>query len=494
MKRRTFCAAGLGTLAAAALPYRRTTAATTGAEVPAVGLDRRALSLKASDLAQLRASVRGEVITGDQPDYDTARRLWNAAFDKKPAVIVRCAGAADVMQSVSFAAAHGILTAVRGGGHSYSGQSGCDGGLVIDVSPMRAVRVDPVAKLVYVESGTLLGSVDRETQAFGLALPLGTVADTGVAGLTLGGGQGRLGKRLGLTIDNLAGVDLVTADGHWLRASADENADLYWALRGGGGNFGVATNFTYRLHEVAPAMFGGTLTFPYAGARKLLRAYADICASAPDDLHLGVALTVDEKNDRVVEVEALYSGPLADAARVLAPLRKLGKPLKDDLGPKSYLEIQRSLDAPGLSPYGIYLKGGLIYGLSPALIDSVVDYIEANPSQSFGVQLYTLSGAIGRVPPQDTAYWGRGASHAILLATFWKVPGDGAESNASWARDAWAKIEPYTRGSYLNLAGAEDRNRVHAGYGENYARLATIKKRYDPANLFRLNANIIPAA
>ncbi|HEX3943486.1 MAG TPA: FAD-binding oxidoreductase [Rhizomicrobium sp.] len=492
MKRRTFCAAGFSALAAAGLPRRRTVAATAGADVAAVGMDHRTLSIKASDLAQLRASVRGEVITADQGNYDAARRLWNAAFDKKPAVIVRCAGAADIMQSVSFAAAHGILTAVRGGGHSYSGQSGCDGGLVIDVSPMRAVRVDPVAKLAYVESGTLLGVVDRETQAFGLALPLGTVADTGVAGLTLGGGQGRLGKRLGLTIDNLAAVDLVTADGHWLRASADENPDLYWALRGGGGNFGVATNFTYRLHEVAPAMFGGTLSFAFSGARKLLRAYADICESAPDDLHLGAAVTLGDNNDRVVEVEAMYSGPLADAPRVLTPLKKLGRPLKGELGPTPYLEIQQSLNAPGLSPYGVYLKGGLIYGLSPTLIDSIVDYVEANPSQSFDVQLYTLGGAIGRVPPQDTAYWGRGASHAILLATFWKVPGDGAESNASWVKNAWAKLEPYTRGSYLNLAGAEDRNRVHAGYGGNYSRLATIKKRYDPANLFRLNANIVP--
>ena len=477
-----------------ALPRRGSAAATAAAPIPAVGLDGRALSLQASDLADLRASIRGEVITADQAEYDSARRLWNAAFDKKPALIVRCAGAADVVRAVNFTAAHSLLTAVRGGGHSFSGQSGCDGGLVIDVSAMRSVRVDPVARTVSVGSGTLLGVVDRETQAFGLALPLGTAADTGVAGLTLGGGHGRLNRRLGLTIDNLTEIDLVTADGRWLRASADENPDLFWALRGGGGNFGVATNFTYQLHDVNPAMFGGVLTFPYAGVRKLLRAYADICASAPDDLHLGVEVSAGDNSERVVEIQVCYSGPLNDADRVVAPLRRAGKPLKDDLGRKTYLEIQDSLDAPGVSPVGIYLKGGLVYDFSPTLIDYTADYVEANPSDSFDVQFYALGGAIRRVAPHDTAYWGRGASHAILLSSVWKVPGGGFQASASWVKGAWSKLEPHTRGSYLNLAGADDRARISAGYGDNYQRLAAVKEHYDPQNLFRLNANVLPAA
>src|SRR6266446_975379 len=272
VKRRAFCAAGVAALAAAAVPYRRGAASTSGAEIPAVGLDGRQLTLRSADIDDLRAGLRGELISADQSAYDVARRLWNPAFDRRPALIVRCAGAADVRRAVSFTAAHGLLTAVRGGGHSVSGQSGCDGGLVIDVSPMRAVEVDPNARVARVEAGALLGQLDREALAFGLVTPVGTVADTGVAGLTLGGGVGRIGRRYGLTCDNLLGAELVTADGKWLRVSAAENPDLLWALRGGGGNFGVVTSFTFRLHEVTPIMYGGELSYPFADARQLLRS------------------------------------------------------------------------------------------------------------------------------------------------------------------------------------------------------------------------------
>src|SRR5579864_2684817 len=259
MKRRDFCAASVAALTCAAVPYRRLLAAGTVAEIAAVGLDGRQLTLKAADIDDLRASLRGELITADHPGYDTARRLWNPAFDRKPALIARCVGAADVRSAVNFAAAQGLLTAVRGGGHSVSGQSGCDGGLVIDLSPMRAVEVDPLARRARVEGGALLGQLDREALAFGLATPVGTVADTGVAGLTLGGGVGRIARKFGLTCDNLTGAELVTADGSWLRVSETENPDLLWALRGGGGNFGVVTSFAFQLHEVSPVMYGGDL-------------------------------------------------------------------------------------------------------------------------------------------------------------------------------------------------------------------------------------------
>jgi len=497
MKRRTFCSAGLAALTTAALPLRHADAALLAqrTDISAVGLDGRQLTLTSAEVQELRAALHGQLISPGQEGYDAARRLWNAAFDRKPALIARCVDAADVQQAVRFASAHSLLTAVRGGGHSLSGQSGCDGGLVIDVSPMRVVRIDRETKLAHVQAGSLLGPVDRAAQEQGLATVLGTVADTGVAGLTLGGGQGRLSRKLGLTIDNLAAVDLVTADGRALRVSAGEEPDLYWAVRGGGGNFGVATSFDYRLHELGPQMYGGTLTFPYANVRQLLRSYADFSAHMPDELNADVALTSDpERQERSVEFDVCYCGPLEQAERAVAPLRKLGKPLHDQMAPAPYVKLQGSDSTPGASSYGAYVKGGLVYGLTPALIDAIVDYIEAHPSYNFEVELGADGGAVGRVAPQATAFFGRGSSHTLLVFSFWKVPGDGAEASTAWVRGAWTQLEPHTRGNYVNLASTDDREaRVHAAYGDNYARLADVKKRYDPQNLFRLNANIKPA-
>jgi FAD/FMN-containing dehydrogenase len=494
MRRRTFCAGGLAALGAASIPFHRAVAADSGADIPAAGLDGRELTLKSADVQDLRAALRGELITAQHPGYDAARRLWNPAFDRHPALIVRCVGAADVRRAVSFAAARGVLTAVRGGGHSFSGQSGCDNGLVIDVSPMRAVEVDPLARTARVEAGALLGAFDLEAQAFGLATTTGIAADTGVAGLTLGGGIGRLGRRLGLTCDNLAAAELVTADGRWVRASVHENPDLLWGLRGGGGNFGVVTCFTYQLHEVAPQMFGGTLQFPFAGARALLRSFADYAASAPGELYVDTQLIAGEHGEQLVEFDVCYSGPPGEAERVLAPLRRLGKPLKDELAAAPYVKLQGSARMPGVSHHGLYLKGGLVEGIAPALIDTAIDFVESAPSDSFAVGLQPVGGAISRVAPADTAYWHRGASHNLIVLGFWKVPGDGAERHGEWVRRAWAKLEPLTRGHYVNIAGSEAHDgRARAAYGDNYPRLAALKKRYDPANLFRLNANIQPA-
>lgn len=476
------------------MPYRRA-AAGTGAELAAVGLDGRQVSLKSADLEDLSAGLRGEVITADRAGYDAARRLWNPAFDRKPALIVRCVGAADVRRAVNFTAAHGLLTAVRGGGHSVSGQSGCDGGLVIDVSLMRAVEVDPIAKLARVEAGALLGQLDREALAFGLATPVGTVADTGVAGLTLGGGVGRLGRRFGLTCDNLIGAELVTADGSWVRVSETENQDLLWALRGGGGNFGVVTSFTFRLHEVAPVMYGGVLSYPLTDARQLLRGFADVSAAAPDELYIDMAMGTAPQGVRWLGLTVCYSGPPADAERVVGPLRKLGKPLKDELAAAPYATLQGSADLRGVSPLGAYGKGGLIYGVTPALIDTMVESTEKASSDGAFLWLQHQGGAIGRVAPHDTAYFNRGASHNVGVFTSWKMPAADTAHEIAWVRQAWANIEPQTRGQYVNLAATDDREaRVHAAYGDNYTRLAALKKRYDPANLFRLNANIKPAA
>ena len=495
MRRRAFCQGGIAALTAAGLPYRRLFASTEPAEVAAIGLDGRHVVLKAADIADLSAGLRGELITADQAGYETARKLWNPAFDRKPALIVRCAGAADVRRAVSFTAAHGLLTAVRGGGHSVSGQSGCDGGLVIDLTPMRAVEVDPIARIARVEGGALLGQLDREALAFGLATPVGTVADTGVGGLTLGGGVGRLARRFGLTCDNLIGAELITADGRWLRVSRTEHPELLWALRGGGGNFGVVTLFIFKLHEVAPQMYGGTIIYPFDGARQLMRSFADYIAAAPDELYVDAVMGTDAPGERWLAFSVCYSGSPAEAPRVVGPMRKLGKPLKDQLAPAPYDKLQGSADLRGISPLGGYGKGGLVDGITPTLIDTMVGFTESAPLDNLMMWLQQQGGAISRVPPHDTAYFNRHASHNVGVFEAWKMPAEDASRKTEWVRSAWTKIEPLTRGQYVNLAATDDREaRVHAAYGDNYPRLAALKKRYDPDNLFRLNANIKPAA
>ena len=496
MRRRTFVTSGLATLAAASWPARRAAAALLAppGSVDAVGVDGRQVTLTAADVKDLRGALHGALLAPGQDGYDAARRLWNAAFDKKPALIVRCADAADVQQAVRFAAAHRLLTAVRGGGHSLSGQSCCDGGLLISVSAMREVQIDSAARLAHVQAGSLLGPVDQAAQAAGMATVLGTVADTGVAGLTLGGGQGRLSRKHGLTIDNLQAVELVTADGQTQHVSAADNPDLFWAVRGGGGNFGVATRFSYRLHEIPPLLYGGTLTYAYQDPRQMLHSYADFIAHAPDELSADVALTTDHAGQRIIEFDVCYCGPAAEAERAVAGLRKLGKPLRDRLAAATYVKLQGSEDPPGPSNFAAYVKGGLVYGLTPALIDATVDYIESHPANNFEIEIGAEGGAVGRVAPQDTAYWGRRASHTLLAFAFWKVPDESAEPSTTWVHGAWAQLEPHTRGNYVNLASTDDReSRVHAAYGDNYTRLAAIKKRYDPGNLFHLNANIKPA-
>src|SRR5579859_1455570 len=320
MKRREFCGAGLAALAGTSLPYTRLLAATAG-EVPAMGLDGKQLLLKPADIEDFRKRLRGALLLAGAEGYDSARLVWNRAFDRKPALIARCAAAADVTTAVGFARAQGLLTAVRCGGHSLSGQSVCDGGLVIDLSRMNGIRIDPLAKRARVEPGVLLAALDREAQAFGLAAPLGTVSDTGAAGLTLGGGFGRLCRKYGLACDNLVAADLVTADGRFVKASLTENPDLLWALRGGGGNFGVVTSFEYRLHAVGPTMFGGRVVYPFTQAREVLRGFSDFTAALPDEAFVFALLPPAPDHQRMVVFDGCYCGPVEAGERVLAPLR-----------------------------------------------------------------------------------------------------------------------------------------------------------------------------
>jgi FAD/FMN-containing dehydrogenase len=494
MKRRTFVAASLAALASATLPRRRAFGATV--DLSAVGLEGAPLTLRGADIDELRAALRGELITPGQAGYDDARRLWNPAVDRRPALIARCLGAADVRHAVGFAAAHGLLTAVRGGGHSFSGQSGCDGGLVIDLSPMRAVEVDPTTRRARVGGGALLAHLDREAQGFGLATPAGVVADTGVAGLTLGGGIGRLGRKFGLSCDNLVGAEVVIADGSWLKVSATENPDLLWGLRGGAGNFGVVTEFVFALHEVGP-QYGGTLSFPYdAGARALLSNYAEFLGGAPDELYVGLDLYPDAHGQRLIELDVSYNGPAQDAERAIAPLRKLGKPHEDSLAPASYVKLQGSENAPGHAHHGVYLRGGFVNGMTAEFIDTVVGCFDSTQLDSIGLGFQAIGGAIGRVNPHDTAFWNRAATCSMHVLGAWNPDADHdtVERHKDWARSSWAKLEPLIHGRYVNYAGGEDHDgRMAAAFGDNYPRLAALKKQYDPKNLFRLNANIKPA-
>jgi hypothetical protein len=492
MNRRAFCKTSIAGLTAASLPYGRLFADLEG-DVTAIGLDGRHLVLKSKDVQDFRKSLRGQLLLTGEPGYDSARAIWNRAFDRKPALIAQCAGSADVTAAVNFARTHGLLTAVRGGGHSLSGQSVCDGGLIIDLSQMGGIRVDPSAKRARVEPGVRLAQIDREAQAFGLAVPLGTVSDTGTAGLTLGGGFGRLCRKYGLACDNLIGADLVTAEGRFVKVSEKENPDLLWALRGGGGNFGVATSLEYRVHPVGSTMLGGQLTYSFSQARELLPKLAEFGATSSDELFLFVFLTPAPDRQRVVVLDVCYCGPVDVGERVLAALRKIGNPMKDSLAPTSYVALQSALDA-GNPPRRYYIKSGYLQRITLELSNAIVDHLEHAPADNTTVAFSQLGGAISRVKPTATAYWHREPNYQVIVIGHWDDV-TGAEQTTQWVRDAWKVLEPHTNGYYVNLGGYdESERRIRATYGDNYPRLAALKKRYDPANLFRLNANIRPAA
>jgi hypothetical protein len=495
MKRRTFCASAISTLTAASLPWQRAFAAAGGAgEVPAIGAAGQQLVLQPTAIDELRGALRGQLLLPGQDGYDAARRIWNGAFDRKPALIARCAGAADVVQAVDFARSNALLVAVRGGGHSLSGQSVCEGGMMIDLSPMKAIRVDPTARTARLEPGVLLGQFDREAQAFGLATTAGTVSHTGAAGLTLGGGFGRIGRKFGLTCDNLVEADLVTAEGRLLRVSAQDNPGLLWGLRGGGGNFGVVTSFEYRLHAVDPMMHGGPLVLPFAGARTLLRSFADFIAGASDGLYVDVAIVPTPDGQRVVVFDVCHSGPAPAVERELAQLRKLGQPLQDGLRPRTYVDIQRAGDDS--YPFGrsYYIKSGFMRAITPRMIDAVVDYLESAPLPTGIIGFSHMGGAISRVKPGATAFWHREAQHSLMMIGFWDEAGS-AERAMQWVRGGWKSFEPLTDGFYVNeMSYDEADRRIRGNYGANYPRLAALKQQYDPANFFRFNANIKPGA
>lgn len=426
--------------------------------------------------------------------YDEARRAWNGAIDRRPALIVYCADANDVIRAVTFARAHNCLVAVRSGGHNVAGLSVCDAGIVIDLSRMKRIAVDPVRRIAHAEAGLSLGEFDTATQAYGLATTMGVNSDTGIAGLTLGGGFGKLGRKYGLTCDNLIAADVVTADGRLLRASAADHSDLFWGLRGGGGNFGIVTAFEYTLHPVGPSLLVGSVLHRYDQAREAIRFYDDFARKAPDELSVDAALVTMQSGERFFSVSACYIGPPESGKPILAPLMAFGTPVESSLGAIPYLQIQSRGDA--IFPRGrrYYWKAQFLNEISDSAIDALLEAYPSAPSATSLLVFQQVGGAIARVPKSAAPYANRDALYDCFPIAIWDDPADD-EANIQWARAMWSAISPYaTGGVYANNLGDEGDDRVRQAYGENYARLVALKTKYDPANLFRLNQNIPPNA
>jgi FAD/FMN-containing dehydrogenase len=435
--------------------------------------------------------VRGDVLEMADVGYDEARKVWNGMIDKRPAVIARCAGVADVIEAVNFARTNDLLVAIRGGSHSAAGLAVCDDGLVIDLTRMKGARVDPVARTVQAQAGLLWADLDRETQAFGLATTGGTVSNTGVSGLTLGGGLGWLMGKHALACDNLLSVDLVTADGTFLTASETQHADLFWALRGGGGNFGVATSFEFKLHEVGPTVLGGLVIHPLSEAGSVLRFYRDFCISLPDEAEAYCSILTAPDGNPVIALLIGYTGSLAEGERVLAPARQFGSPLADLVGPISYVQRQRLIDDLGVHGIHRYWKSGFVPELTDDFIDVVVERAKTLLSPLTAIGFFFFHGAASRVDPQATAFGLRSIQWDFDIISQWTNPAEAA-IHVQWTREFWKAAEAYASGVYVNHIAEDEPGRVTAAYGPNYARLVSVKSQYDPANLFRLNHNIRP--
>lgn len=466
-------------------------------------VERREGAFPREAVEALRGQLRGAICFPGEPGYDQARTLWNAMIDRHPAAVLRAAGAADVKRAVKLASEHGLLLAVRGGGHHIAGNSSCEGGLLLDLSPMKSVRIDPVARTARVEPGVTLGELDKEAQAFGLATPLGINSTTGVAGLTLGGGFGWLSRKHGLTVDNLLAVDVVTAEGELLHASERENPDLFWAVRGGGGNFGVVTSFEYRLHPVGPEVLAGFVIHPISGAKELLAAYARLAAEAPDELTVWAVLrkapplpflAPEVHGTEVVVLAACWAGDLEAGKKAMAPLRGLGKPHADVIGPMPFLGWQAALD-PLLTPgFRNYWKSHDLTALGDGALDVLLDHATRLPTPDCEVLIAQLGGAVNRVPAGATAYPHRNVEFIVNVHTRWSAPADD-ERCIAWARGLFDALAPHaTGGVYVNFMPEDEVQRVQGAYGANLARLSQLKAKYDPGNLFRMNQNIRPAS
>ncbi len=441
---------------------------------------------------QLKSSLRGPTFFPGDPGYDEARAVPNLMIDRRPAAIARCSGAADVVSCVRMAREHNILVSVRGGGHSMAGKAVLDGGLMIDMSAMKGIRVDPSRRTVRAQTGLKLGEFDRETQAFGLATTQGVVPTVGIAGLTLGGGWGNLHGKFGLAIDNVIGADVVTADGRLLTASASENADLFWGIRGGSGNFGVVTSLEYQLHEVGP-IYGGAIFFPAAKAREVLRLWRDFCENSPDEV-VNQATGATLEGTPVFGLAACYCGPVDLGETLLRPLRKFATPVADMLGPMTYLQIQ-SMFEPFFPPGRlVYTKSNFLRTLNDDAIETLSQYVGMSPSpHTFAPFVEHWHGAATRVASGDTAFPHRQYSWNFFAWSMWTDATE-SERNIRWTRECWEGMKPFlVAGAYGNYVTDEGEAIAREAYGCNFDRLVALKRKYDPTNFFCMNHNIDPA-
>ena len=459
--------------------------------------------LEESVVAGLQSRMRGELLQPGDESYDDVRKVWNGMIDKKPALIARCATVDDVVASVNFARENGILLAVRGGGHNVAGTAIADGGLVVDLSPMKGVRVDPERRSVRAEGGVTIGELDEETQKFGLATPMGVVSETGIAGLTLGGGLGWLRRKYGLSSDNLVSVNLVTADGRYLTASETENPDLFWGIRGGGGNFGVVTSFEYRLYPVGPEVMFCFVLYPGYRAKEVLRFCEEYVAQAPDEVSpLGVLGRVpraeifpeDWHGKPYAAILAMYSGSVEEGERVLQPLRDLGDPIADLSEPMPYTEAQKLLDEDYPEGGRYYWKSVNVNGLGDEEIEHLIAHAETAPSDHSTIDVWYQGGAMNRVGAEETAFGDRSAPYLLGIEGNWEDPHED-DANVAWVRECVTDMRRFSEGGmYLNFPGflEEGQEMMRDAYGENYERLVSLKNVHDPKNFFRMNQNIRP--
>jgi FAD/FMN-containing dehydrogenase len=442
-------------------------------------------------IAELEGALHGALLRPDSGGYDEARKIWNRLVDKRPALICRCADADDVARSVRFAREHDLLVAVRGGGHNIAGNSLCEGGLVVDLAPMKGIKVDPDRRTARAEPGLRLGEFDRATQAHGLATTMGIASDTGIAGLTLGGGYGWLGGRYGLACDNLLSVELVTADGQHVTASESENADLLWGVRGGGGNFGVVTSFEYRLHPLENVLGGMAL---YAPTAEAVRFFDEFSSTCPDEVTTAGLLTSAPDGSLALAVVACHCGPVEEAEKALAPLRSFGPPIADMLEPRDYAQMQTITDEAWPPGNLYYWKSSLVRTLGDELIEVLLEHAARKPTPLSVIYLQQLHGAASRVDPADTAFPHRFDHYNCGAMLETEDPAD-TEGGIEWARESWEAMQPFAeRRNYVNDLGEEEQERVREAYGPSFERLVELKNKYDPTNFFRLNQNVVPTA
>jgi FAD/FMN-containing dehydrogenase len=458
--------------------------------------------LQAEKIQELRRHFKGAVLLPGNGEYEDARRIWNAMIDKHPALIARCTTTADVVAAVNFARDNGILLAIRGGGHNIAGNAVCDDGIVIDLSRMKAASVDPSARRVTIEGGATLADLDAATQAHGLATPVGINSTTGIAGLTLGGGFGWLSRKYGMSIDNLVSAEVVTASGEVVRASATEHPDLFWALRGGGGNFGVVTKFEFQLHPVGPNVLSGLIVYQLSDAKPVLQQYRDFAAAAPDELSVWAVLRLapplpflptEVHGKGIVAFALIYVGEPGQGEPLIEPLRQFGAVVGEHVGVQPYLAWQKAFD-PLLTPGARnYWKSHNFSRLNDGLLDTVIEYMEKLPSPQCEIFFGAIGGATARPAPDSAAYGHRDAQFVMNVHGRWDNPADD-EHCIRWARDYFKATAPFAgSGVYVNFLTADESDRVRTAYGPNYDRLARVKRTYDPANLFRVNQNIQPA-